>query len=384
MQVTDPSISEFRILCKTFEGLEEVLANEIRALGLEPELSTRAVLTTGTYEDVIRLNIWLRCALNVSIELARFDARDPEELYNRAAQIKWSDYFKADKTFSISHTIRSRAFDHSQFAALKLKDAIVDAFRKAKNQRPSVDKENADVRVHLHIQHEEVSLWFDTSGQALYKRGYRLVQGPAPLNEVLAAGLVALTGWDQKRTVVDPMCGTGTLGIEAAFLASGLPPSWHRDAFAYHALCWFDADMEKKIMKTVQEIEASESVPDIYFSDMDERAIAATRKNLRDLPFKNKMIVNQADFFKVRPPVNDGLILLNPPYGERMQVDDLKSYYQRIGDTLKHQYAGCTAWIITSALSEAKFIGLKPKRKIRVFNGPLESRWLCFDMYPLG
>jgi putative N6-adenine-specific DNA methylase len=373
----------FTILCKTFEGLEEVLAAEVKSLGFSPEILKRAVQFNANFNDVINLNLRLRTALNVMIKLAEFTADNPEKLYRQSLLVNWPALFNCKNTFSVSHTIRSPFFQHSQFAALKLKDAIVDRFRSDTHNRPSVERESADVVVHLHISHERVSIWCDTSGKPLYIRGYKKVNGPAPLNEVLAAGLIKLSGWNEKQSVFNPMCGGGTLGFEAYMMACKIAPSFNREKFAYHALPWYNHENETRIQ---QEINSEVIDPGdfmLYFSDVDERAIDAVKKNARSFYQAGKpcMEFHSQDFFNSNPPNGIPLILMNPPYGERMDPGDLIGFYKKIGNTFKHKYAGHTAWIISSALQEIKHLGLRPSRKIRVFNGPLEARWLEFKMY---
>ncbi|MFI5204733.1 MAG: class I SAM-dependent RNA methyltransferase, partial [Flavobacteriales bacterium] len=332
-----PGDTNLTILCKTFEGLEEVLENELLEMGKQPERLKRAVQLTGNFSDVLMLNFKLRTALNVMVKVAEFKARNPDELFKKAFDVDWHKFFDVNHTFAVSHTVRSEHFAHSQFAALKVKDAIVDRFKKEVFKRPSVDREEADVVVHVRISHDNVSLWFDTSGKALYIRGYKKVNGPAPLNEVLAAGLIKLTGWDLKQPVYNPMCGGGTLGFEAFMMANQIAPSFNRSRFAYHALPWFNADEEIRIQREVKLIVSPPESFNVRFSDNDPRAVDAAKRNASSFYGlgEPRMEFVQEDFFETKSTGNKSLILINPPYGERMEEADLIGFYKQIGNTLK-------------------------------------------------
>lgn len=378
-----PNEQQLTILCKTFEGLEEVLGNEFTEAGKQPELLKRAVQTTGNFKDVILLNYKLHTALNVMVKVAEFTAQNPDELFKKAFDVEWHKFFDINHTFAITHNIRSPYFTHTQFAALKLKDAIVDRFKKEIFKRPSVDREEADVVIHVRIAGDHVSLWFDTSGKPLYIRGYKKVNGPTPLNEVLAAGLIKLTGWNNETPIINPMCGGGTLGFEAFMMANQILPSFNRTRFAYHGLTWFDAGAEANVQRDLQEKHPAPESFHVRFSDNDPRAVDAARKNARSFYGLGspRMEFVEEDFLGSKSSGDGAMILMNPPYGERMEQADLIGFYKEIGNTLKHGYAGHTAWVISSALEEIKHLGLRPSRKIKVFNGPLEARWFQYKMY---
>lgn len=372
----------FFLVAKTLHGLEEVLADELSALGASAiDIQKRAVSFTGDKALIYKSNLCLRTALNVMKHISSFNAVNENELYHHCLQVEWEKYFNDQKTFSITYTVNSPYFKHSQYAALKLKDAIVDRFKKKFNTRPSVHKANPDIKINLHISHNKVNLSIDTSGDSLYRRGYKKINGQAPLSEVLAAGMILLSNWDKSTPFYDPMCGSGTLALEAALIAANIPAGICRKdyGFMYHA------DFDKELWQNIytQAVDnMKHTAVDIYGSDILERNVGICIANA--LALKRYIRVNfyRHDFFSGKSKFSlPGIIIFNPPYGERLSEDDLITFYKRIGSTLKHFYKNNSAWILSSNIEAVKHIGLKANKKIQLINGQLACMYACFDMY---
>ncbi len=371
----------FEIVAKTQFGLEELLAAELRAIGAtDIELLTRAVKYRGDKTILYKSNLLLRTALKVLVPFASFYAHHENQLYRRVRQIDWEDYLTPKQTFAIDATTNSEIFHHSKFTALKTKDAIVDQFRDKHGIRPSVDTDNPDLRLNIHVHDKLVTLSLDSSGGTLDRRGYRLSRTEAPMNEVLAAGILLLSGWDKESDLLDPMCGSGTFGIEAAMLAANIAPGKRR-VFGFERWKDFDATLWQSIKA---EAEAAERpiAAKIWSSDLDPEAIEISQKNARRAGVEDMIDFHLGDFLTSFPHFTRGTILLNPPYGERLQwEEDIIDFYKEIGNRLKHHYAGHTAWIISANAEALKFVGLRPSRKIKLFNGALECRLQKFEMF---
>ena len=314
-------------------------------------------------------------------QIASFNAVNENDLYSNSLEVEWEKYFNEEKTFSISYTVNSPYFKHSQFAALKLKDAIIDRFKKLFNSRPSIHKANPDIEINLHISNNKVNLSIDTSGESLYKRGYKKMSGDAPVSEVLAAGMVLLTNWDKTTPFYDPMCGSGTIAIEASMIAANIPAGICRQEFGFMNHADFDDELWQKIhqvaIDNIKELDV-----DVQASDLFERNVGKSKANALALKRYFKMNFYKNDFFsgnsKFIPP---GILVFNPPYGERLEENDMIDFYQRIGKTLKHYYSGCSAWVLSSNKDALKHIGLKPSIKINLINGQLECLYTRFDLY---
>ncbi|MCF8244973.1 MAG: methyltransferase [Saprospiraceae bacterium] len=372
--------THFDIVAKTQFGLEELLAAELRALGAtDIELLTRAVKYKGDKAILYKSNLHLRTALKVLMPFASFYAHHENQLYKRVRQIDWSQYLTPKQTLAIDATTNSDIFHHSKFTALKTKDAIVDQFRDRFGVRPSVDVESPDFRLNVHIHDKLVTLSMDSSGGTLDRRGYRLSRTEAPMNEVLAAGIVMLSGWTGEGYLLDPMCGSGTFGIEAAMLAANIAPGKKR-LFGFERWKDFEGELWSKI-KT-EAVQAERNYPgQVICSDLDAHAIEISEQNAKRAGVDRKIIYRQADFFESKPPGDSGIVLFNPPYGERLETDDIVGHYREIGNQLKHHYAGHTAWIISANAEALKHVGLRPTRKIKLFNGALECRLQKFEMF---
>lgn len=374
------SDNEFEIQVKTFYGLENLLAEELKSLGgRDIQVKNRAVVCFGDLGFLYKINYSLRTGMKVLVPIFNFKAFNEHKFYQKLKAFPWEDYFSADQSFSIDATVHSEKFTHSRFMSLKMKDAIVDHFRESTGRRPSVDTDDADIRLHLHIQDDLVTVALDSSGQPLYKRGYRAASGTAPLNEVLAAGMLMLAGWDGKGNFLDPMAGSGTLLIEAAMIAQNLPAQLYRKNFGFQNWKNYDAELFAKIKETrlnrIREFNGK-----IVGYELDERMIATAEKNIQNAELEDIVSIEKQDFFTSEKNLFPLLIVFNPPYDERISINQ-DDFYQKIGDTFKQHYPNTLAWLITADLSGAKHIGLRPSRRIKLFNGKLETRFLQFEMY---
>jgi len=368
-------------IAKTISGLEEVLANELTNLGApDVKIITRAVSFGGDTRMLYEANLWCRTALRILKPLFSFTVKSNDDLYKNIYEYPWETVFTVDHTFSIDSVINESAFTHSHFVSQKVKDAVVDKFRSKYNTRPSVDTENPDIRINIHIYKEGCDVSLDSSGESLHKRGYRVSSGLAPLSEVLAAGLIMHTGWKGDTALVDAMCGSGTILIEAALIAQNIAPGSFRKSFSF--MKWKDFDLELWEKIKLEAIEKQKPINcRISGSDMEARAIRNTRGNVIAAGMQKVIGLQVATFDEFSPPEEGGILIINPPYGERMEQTDIISFYKTIGDALKKNYNGYDAWIISSDLNAMKFIGLKPSRKIPVFNGQLECRFMKFGIY---
>ncbi len=383
--------ASFRMVAQTLHGLEEVLRVELLKLGARDiERHNRAVSFTGDLGFLYKANLCLRTAIRVLVPLESFDARSPEEVYLALREIDWETFMDVNDTFLFKVTLNSPYFTHSQYAAQKAKDALVDRFREKKGERPSVDTENPTLRIHLHINNERCALSLDSSGGSLHQRGYRTETNAAPLNEVLAAGMVILSGWNRISPLVDPFCGSGTILTEAAMLAANIPPGIYREKFAFEGWNDFDADLWNTIRDSAIDKITGER-PIILGGDIDRITVSKAKETLRTAKLADVVTIRHSAFADLEPPEDrKGMLILNPPYGERMNErgiaassseDDINALYKMIGDTLKHRWAGWTAWVLTSNLDAAKHIKLTPKPKIQLFNGALDCRFLRYELY---
>ncbi len=377
--------AEFKMIAKTMFGLEEILADELRQCGAKDiEPLTRAVAFTGDMRVLYRANYTCRTALAILKPFAEFEANDEQELYDNVAKIKWEKIIDVDGTFMIDSTTSGEIFTHSYYAALKTKDAIVDRLRRLFNHRPNIDTENADFKINLHIADTHVTLLLNSSGESLHKRGYRQGVGLAPLNEVLAAGMIKLAGWKCDCNFYDPMCGSGTLLIEAAMLANNIPAQYYRrENFAFKR--WRDFNIgEWKSVKEQEDrkIGAGDFECEIWGNDIDLDVLQQAEQNLQYAKLHKDVMLYHGSFENQEPPEGKTLIVTNPPYGERIKVEDLNALYTKLGDTFKNLYGErCEVWLITSDFEAMKHIGLHPSKKIQLFNGALDCRLLKFELY---
>ena len=372
-------MSKFKIVAKTFAGLENVLADEIRALGAESvTVERRAVSFVGDQEMMYKANFHLRTALKILKPIAEFEVTKRDELYDHAKKIPWTKYLALGKSFAIDSTVQSEMFVNSMYASLKVKDAIADHFREATGKRPSVNAEDPDIRINVYLMGNHCILSLDSSGESLHKRGYRIGQGEAPINEVLAAGMILLTGWHGEKDFLDPMCGSGTLVIEAAMIAKGLPPGMYRKSFGFEQWPDFNEDLFDEIYNGDYEKEFNGK---IIGSDISAMDIAIARANVKNASLTKVIELQVQDFIKMEPPFTNGIIITNPPYGERMKPQSINELYASVGNTFKNKFAGFEAWMISSSEDGLKSIGLKPAKKIDLFNGALACSYRCYELF---
>ena len=372
----------YKMLATTLFGLEEVLAKELFALGAQSvKKGNRSVSFVGDKGFMYKANLKLRTAIRILKPIRSFTVYDEDDLYNKLKKIKWEDYIYSDGYIAINSVVNSQDFTtNSHYISLKSKDAIVDYFRDKYDERPSIDLKHPDVRIHVHIHHQTCTVSLDSSGDSLHKRGYRTATNIAPINEVLAAGLILLTGYDGGTHLIDPMCGSGTILIEAAMIAANIPPNINRPEFGFEK--WRDYD--NSLFEVIQD-SLLKRIKDPYFKIMGfDKAPSAVRKakdNVTNANLDEFVNVFQIDFFEsekqLRGPVT---MLFNPPYGERLEIDT-EGFYQQIGDTLKKNYPGTTAWFITSDMEALRHVGLKTSRRIPMRNADLECRFVRYDMY---
>ncbi|WP_187261435.1 THUMP domain-containing class I SAM-dependent RNA methyltransferase [Pontibacter beigongshangensis] len=373
----------FNIIATTLTGLEEVLAAELAALDMEfIKTGNRVVTCSGNLRQLYEANMWCRTAIRILRPIRNFKARDEKDLYQQVSKINWSDHLSLEQTFAIDAVVSHSTFEHSLFVAQLAKDAIVDQFRKVTGERPSVDRIRPDIRINLHMHENMVTLSLDSSGDSLHRRGYREQTNVAPLNEVLAAGIIGLSGWDKKSALVDPMCGSGTLLIEAAMLAQNLAPGlFRRDPFGFENWKDYNEDLFKMVWQTAEAKERQEPQATIIGYDIDPDYVEAARVNIENAGLEKVIKVEQADFFQTKAPAEHGVLVVNPPYNERIVSDDINLLYKQMGDTLKNNYQGFDAFILTGNLEAAKNIGLRTTRRTPLYNGAIECRLLKYELY---
>jgi len=372
-------VSKFKIVAKTFAGLENVLAGEIRSLGGESVIvERRAVSFRGDQELMYKANFHLRTALKILKPIAEFEVTKRDELYAYAKKVRWTDYLALGKSFAIDSTVQSEMFVNTMYASLKVKDAIVDQFREETGKRPSVNAEDPDIRINVYLMGNHCILSLDSSGESLHKRGYRVGQGDAPINEVLAAGMILLTGWHGEKDFLDPMCGSGTLLIEAAMIAKGIPPGIYRKSFGFEQ--W--PDFNEELFAEIYNGEYDKAFKGkIVGSDISVKDITLAKANIKNASLSKVIELKVQDVATLEPPFNKGIIVTNPPYGERMKPQSIAELYTVIGNSLKNRFAGYEAWIISSSLDGLKSVGLKPAKKIDLFNGALACSYRCYELF---
>ena len=370
-----------KLIAKTLYGLENVLAGELNSLGAsETEIVNRAVIFKGDKRLLYTVNYCSRTALSVLEEIADFRIRSKEDLSRAGMRIEWDRIMDPDDTFSIVPVVNSPLFNHTGYAGLVLKDSIADYFRKKTGKRPSVDTVDPRVVINLHISNDRVNVSVDSSVIPLFKRGYRKEQTSAPLNEVLAAGILSISGWDARTTLTDPMCGSGTIPIEAGMIACNIPAGRFRKFFGFQRWKDFDQRLFNEVKETYDNLVKEPGVK-IFASDISAMALKQAADNIQAAGLTNMISLKEEDFAKLKKEDDNGMLFLNPPYGERLLPDDTDVLYGIIGTTLKHNFEGNTAWLISSNRESLKKIGLKPKVKYILFNGALECLLLKYELY---
>ncbi|OYP46051.1 THUMP domain-containing protein [Prevotella sp. P4-119] len=371
---------EFELIAKTFMGLESVLAKELTQLGAnEVQIGRRMVSFMGDKEMMYRANFQLHTAIRILKPIKHFKALSADDVYREVQKIDWSEYIGLDKTFAVDSVVFSEEFRHSKFVAYKVKDAIVDQFREKTGKRPNISVANPDIRLNIHIAEDKCTLSLDSSGESLHRRGYRQESVEAPLNEVLAAGMILMTGWQGETDFIDPMCGSGTLLVEAALIAHNMAPGLFRKEYAFEKWPDFDSDLFDRIYN--DDSSEREFTHHIYGYDVDIKAVNTARLNVRAAGLLNDITVEEADFKNFTQPKEKSIIVTNPPYGERISTPDLLGTYKMIGERLKHQFLNNDAWILSYREECFDQIGLKPSIKIPVYNGSLECEFRKYQIF---
>lgn len=371
---------QFDLIAKTFMGLEPVLAKELTQLGANNvQIGRRMVSFTGDKELMYRANFSLHTAIKILKPIKRFKARSADDVYNEIMKMDWTEYLDNEHTFAVDSVVFSEEFRHSKFVSYKVKDAIVDQFREKTGQRPNISVSNPDIRLHIHIAEDDCTLCLDSSGESLHRRGYRQESVEAPLNEVLAAGMILMTGWQGDTDFVDPMCGSGTLLIEAALIARNMAPGLFRKEYAFEKWPDFDAELFDRIYN--DDSQEREFNHHIYGYDIDVKAVNTARLNVKAAGLTSDITIEERDFKDFEQPANKCIMVTNPPYGERISTPDLLGTYRMIGERLKHHFMNNEAWILSYREECFEQIGLKPSIKIPVFNGSLECEFRKYQIF---
>ncbi len=372
----------FNMLAKTLFGFESVLARELRNMGAQQvREGIRSVKFKGDKGFMYKANLALRTAIKILVPIHSFKVNDEHDLYKNLQKIHWEEYFNEKKSFAINSVINSDNFTNSHYVSLKSKDAIVDYFRSKTGNRPNIDIKHPDILFNIHIQKDICTVSLDSSGESLHKRGYKSDTNIAPINEVLAAGLVLLSGYDGTQHFIDPMCGSGTILIEAAMIANNIPVNINRLEFGFEKWNDFDEELFELIHQSLLN-KIRNSDKKIIGYDKAPSAIRKAQNNVSNASLEEFIKIEKQDFFQSEKPIDGHAILLfNPPYGERISVD-IPVFYGRIGDTLKQSYTDTSAWFITSDFDTGiKSVGLRTSKKIKLFNGNLECRFVKYEMY---
>ncbi len=369
------------MIAKTLYGFESILAKELLDLGaMEIKEGNRMVSFVGDKGFMYKANLCLRTAIKILKPYESFKANSEQELYDNIKRLPWEKFLDVKGSLAIDSAVHSDIFTHSQYVALKTKDAIVDRFREKFGERPDVDLDFPDLRINIHIENNFCNVSLDSSGDSLHKRGYRSATNIAPINEVLAAGMLLMSGWDGQCDFLDPMCGSGTIPIEAAMIACNIPPNLNRKEFAFEKWSDWDEDLYEKIEES-----ALKKVRDFHFKikgyDKAPSAVMKAKDNVKNANLSDFIEIQQKSFFESEKE-NEGYLhmLFNPPYGERLEID-IEEFYGKIGDTLKQNYPGTHAWFIATNFDAIKSVGLRASRKIKLYNGPLEGRLLKYVLY---
>ena len=372
--------AEYELIAKTFMGLEPVLAKELTQLGANNvQIGRRMVSFTGDKEMMYRANFQLHTAIRILKPIRHFKAKSADDVYEEIKKIDWTQYLEPEKTFAVDSVVFSEEFRHSKFVSYKVKDAIVDYFCEKTGKRPNISVANPDIRLNMHIAEDHCTLSLDSSGESLHRRGYRQESVEAPLNEVLAAGMILLSGWQGDADFIDPMCGSGTLPIEAALIAKNMAPGLFRKEYAFEKWPDFDADLFDEIYN--DESQEREFKHHIYGYDVDTKAVNTARLNVKAAGLTSIITIDQQDFKDFTQPQNKSIMITNPPYGERISTPDLLGTYRMIGERLKHQFKGNDAWILSYREECFEQIGLKPSIKIPLYNGSLECEFRRYQMF---
>ena len=369
------------LVATTFKGLENILAKEIAAIGgINIKAKTRAVEFSGNLETLYKANLYLRTAIRILKPLKTFSVRGRDDLYKHVYSINWQEYMSHNDTLAVDASVNSNYFNHSKYAALKAKDAIADFFRDKYGSRPSVDKENPVLRINIHISGGKGAILLDSSGDPLFKRGYRQYRGEAPLNEVLAAAMVLISGWDGQTDFIDPMCGSGTLLIEAAMIGMNIPPNYFREAFGFEKWPDFDAKLWKNIKNNARK-ERKDINANIIGTEIDRNMVDKANENINPIFIKKHITIKNESFFNFKPKNQTGVIITNPPYGRRLKIKNKETFFKDIGQHLKKEFSTYHAWMLRWEDDTPYNIGLKPSKDYTVYNAALKCKLLKFEIY---
>lgn len=367
-------------IAKTYQGLEELLCQELSSLGAENcTIINRGVRFEGDFAFMYKANYFCRTAVRILWQIGHFLFRDNKQYYQNLYDIPIEQYLSPNGTLSINATMHDVIFKTPLFASQLAKDAICDRFRSIYDERPSVDKDNPDVKIHLHIHKNETEVFLDSSGDSLHKRGYKVSNHPAPISEVTAAAMILLSGWQKDCDFIDFMCGSGTILIEAAMIALNIPAGFYRPHFGFFSWLNFDKELWQKVVDSAQINE--DIAVNFYGSDNSPRHLGMAKANVKEAELQDFIFLKVKDLNESSPSRTPAFVMINPPYGERLQSDDQTELYKQIGDTLKQRYNGCTAFIISSDKEAIKSIGLHASKRYTLYNGPLECKMLRYEMY---
>lgn len=365
---------------KTLKGLEQILAAELEEIGAEDiRPVNRGVDFSGANSMMYKANYCARTALRILKPIARFKAFNEQQLYRKIRDIDWSEYMSYKHSFAVDAVTFSKVFRNNHYVELKIKDAIADQFRDKTSLRPSVDLKGADIRINVHVQETFFTISLDSSGDSLHRRGYRKFAHPASLSEVLAAGMVMMTGYKGERPLRNPMCGSGTIAIEAAMIASGVYPGAMGRNYSFQHWPDFDPVLFERLIESLP----GKTMPahPIIASDIDPEAVRMTKNNIRIAGLGESIQVQREDFLTQDEIAASSLVILNPPYGERIEVEDIEALYSGIGSTLKHRFPGSEAWVYSASPDAFRFIGLKPDKKIPLYNAGLEGKFMKYQLF---
>jgi putative N6-adenine-specific DNA methylase len=375
------SKEKFSISVKCLANCEELLAEELQEFGVEKiKVGKRVVYGECTQEIMYRICYCSRLALRVYVPIAEFFIRKVEDLYKKAMQIEWDNLMLLDQTFAIDAHVRHHAIQHPHFASLKVKDAIADYFRKEYDQRPNVNADNPDVLFHLHIDEEKVTVSLDAGGRSLNQRGYRMGAGDAPLNEVLAAALIRTTGWKGETVFIDPMCGSGTLVIEAAMVATHTPAQWAKPTFQFMRWPGYQDSLWQEV-KEASDAQITAPLFALYANDLNKNALGWAKKNAGKVNVAEHILFGSNDFFDLQLENEKGILAMNPPYGERLDLDDAVGFYKNIGNAFKSNWKGWKTWVFSGNLEAMKRLGLKPSKKSKWVNAKIDCVWYGYEIF---
>lgn len=379
----------YRFFATTSKAMEPLLAQELEALGVQSIKTTVAgVYFQGSFESAYRVCLWSRIANRVLFPIKEFDAHTPEHLYEAVRSIHWLDHLDQKGTLAVDFATNHSAISHSQFGAQKVKDAVVDQLREKTGERPSVNIRTPDVRINVYLNRNRAVLSVDLSGESLHRRGYRQQGNEAPLKENLAAAILAISDWQKVATpgnaFLDPMCGSGTLPIEAAMIASKRAPGLIRNYFGFLKWKKFEPQNWSDLKKEAQELEIKEpkKLPKIVGYDRDSRAVTISLENIERAGLRGRLHIEKKDLSTCDRIADSGVLAVNPPYGERLgEVEELRPLYRELGDLFKKKFKGWNAFVFTGSPDLAKEVGLKADRRHVLFNGAIECRLLQFSIY---